>query len=76
MGEKPKPCPFCGGEAKIIQDSITYGYQVECRNRKCLIRPYTEEYFVLKKKAVEAWNTRANYVFDEDPEESVDDYAD
>ena len=56
-----KPCPFCGGEAKL-QDT-TYGnnisaYVVRCKNIDCDIRPATS-YFRLKKEAIERWNRRS-----------------
>jgi Lar family restriction alleviation protein len=50
-----KPCPFCGGEAKLISEYANAHY-VECKNcwasvwRSC---PTHEE-------AIEVWNRRAN----------------
>lgn len=56
-----KPCPFCGGEAKLHQ--TTYGnniaaYVVWCGNRNCDVSP-TTRYRRFRKEAIEAWNRRA-----------------
>ena len=54
-----KPCPFCGGEAKLKQkwgkhehrrDPITYAWCKSCKARSL---PFIDE-----KDAVEAWNRR------------------
>ena len=49
-----KPCPFCGGEAWVIQ-ILENLYAVECR--KCWTR--TGTYQPTKAEAIEAWNRRA-----------------
>lgn len=49
-----KPCPFCGGEAWVIQ-ILEDLYAVECR--KCWTR--TGTYQPTKAEAIEAWNRRA-----------------
>lgn len=54
MSEKLKPCPFCGGEAWVIQ-ILEDLYAVECR--KCWTRKGT--YQPTKAEAIEAWNRRA-----------------
>ena len=56
-----KPCPFCGGEAKLRE--TTYGnnigaYFVYCANRDCEVSPSTG-YRRFRKEAIEAWNRRA-----------------
>lgn len=53
-----KPCPFCGGEAKII-DSIPVGVKaVECCNWSCSI--YVRTWWLeTEEEAAEAWNRRA-----------------
>jgi Lar family restriction alleviation protein len=54
-----KPCPFCNGEAKIIKatdfDGITKWHKVYCIN--CQNRTWQHP---IRRKAIEAWNTRAN----------------
>lgn len=49
-----KPCPFCGGEAKVIENnSYTDIHSVICKN--C----FTEsDRYQTQEKAIEAWNTR------------------
>lgn len=63
-----KPCPFCGGEAKLQQD-IRYprpkceprkAFEVVCQNPECIIGFVDERYRLSKKEAVEAWNRRAS----------------
>lgn len=49
-----KPCPFCGGEAWVIQ-ILEDLYAVECR--KCWTR--TGTYQPTEAEAIEAWNRRA-----------------
>lgn len=56
-----KPCPFCGGDAKLRD--TTYGnnisaYVVRCGNVDCDVRP-TTSYFRVRKDAIERWNRRA-----------------
>ena len=48
-----KPCPFCGGKAKLQGDESKYGCFVVCTN--C----YAEmDYSETEVKAIEAWNKR------------------
>lgn len=49
---KLKPCPFCGGEAKLIDDDLSYVICTECG-----IHPYHR---ISLRDAIEAWNTRPN----------------
>lgn len=61
MENKLKPCPFCGGKAKLRE--TTYGnncdaYVVWCGNRDCEVSP-TTKYRRWRKEAIEAWNRRA-----------------
>lgn len=46
-----KPCPFCGGEAKVYGANWFWAY---CRNCK-----FSSRTFITPKEAVEAWNRRA-----------------
>jgi hypothetical protein len=68
MGEVVlKPCPFCGGEAKMQSDiryprpncTMTRAFEVVCQNHDCIIGFVDERYYTSKKKAAEAWNRRA-----------------
>ena len=49
--EKLKPCPFCGGEARLFEE-IPGGYIIQCQSccGQIGIMP--------KKDAIEAWNAR------------------
>lgn len=56
-----KPCPFCGGEAKIhtseeffLIDKKKFS-SVFCKNCQA-----TSRYFNTSKEAIEAWNRRAD----------------
>ena len=68
---KLKPCPFCGGEAKIEHDwsvgndGSAY-FWATCNNRHCLVRPYSKEDFNSAEGAIEAWNTRADDAYGDD----------
>ncbi len=58
------PCPFCGGEAKIVQLEETKQYYPICTNNKkfCLMRRLPIDYedgFVEKDVAIMMWNQRA-----------------
>jgi Lar family restriction alleviation protein len=72
MNEKLKPCPFCGGEAKVKVTKKDYiGFTIWCAC-KCGARtegfcPDTnkeddtmENIEECKKRAIETWNRRAN----------------
>lgn len=60
MANGLKPCPFCGGKAKII-DFMNYDYEKRfeayCSNFDCPIMPHTRE-CLTKYSAIEAWNRR------------------
>ncbi len=60
MENKLKPCPFCGGEAKMLEEydvmiGKTY-YFVECT--ECTGTIFSGE--INEKEAIEAWNRRVN----------------
>ena len=53
-----RPCPFCGGEAEIAKNGCGY-IDVSCKNETC--RGYAHSlWHKEKRKAVAAWNRRAN----------------
>ena len=57
MSEKPKPCPFCGGEAKIKPTEFphaNWGFNISC----CLMINY-DKIYKTKAEAIKAWNRRA-----------------
>lgn len=49
-----KPCPFCGGTARI--DRTEGGYTVWCTNLDCPVSPHAN--YTSAKLAAECWNTR------------------
>ena len=53
-----KPCPFCGGEACVVESVNTQLFRVECTNSGCYCYN-TVFLFSDKKRAIEAWNRRA-----------------
>ena len=53
-----KPCPFCGGEADVIEHlfhGLDSSYGLQCK--KCKAETY--QFYKSKEKAIEAWNHRA-----------------
>ncbi len=52
---KLKPCPFCGGEAKL---SMLFGGPYFVRCQKCLIEG---RYRMAKRNAIAAWNRRVGH---------------
>jgi len=55
MSEELKPCPFCGGEARL-NDAVV----VECETDNCFGNAVDEVYFETAKEAVKAWNVRTD----------------
>ena len=55
---KLKPCPFCGGEARINKghSRLAEWYTVSCS--KCHVTQTVR--YIKPEKAIEAWNTRAD----------------
>ena len=52
-----KPCPFCGGEAVLIDNGCFV--DVSCKNFHC--RGWADSLmFKTKEEAIEAWNRRAD----------------
>ena len=55
MGDKLKPCPFCGGEAVLVKLPFSaVEYYGDCQNDGC-----PSDVLASKAKAAKAWNTRA-----------------
>lgn len=52
MTEKLKPCPFCGGEAEIIEEGI--GFNIKCADCYAEMTPFVTD----KREAIKMWNTR------------------
>ena len=54
MPAELKPCPFCGGKARMMVSVDTNGYMVECEKYCCVQTFSNREY------AAQKWNQRAN----------------
>ena len=59
-----KPCPFCGGKAELYE-SEAYNLKTETKEKNIRWFVMCEQCTALtcgalKKKAIEAWNRRAN----------------
>ena len=65
MNNKLKPCPFCGGEPILDEDSVAFTnkpkscFQILCINRQCGVHLKTK-WRETKQEAIEAWNRRVN----------------
>lgn len=67
-----KPCPFCGGEAELIDSRLSVitkpVFYVECTSCNCIVGRRImitsarkgKEYFGAKEDAIEAWNRRVS----------------
>ncbi len=58
MTDKLKPCPFCNGEAEMVESFLygkVKGYLVSCKKCMCETRLYSS-----KQNAEKAWNRRAD----------------
>ena len=51
---KLEPCPFCGGEAKVMD--MGYPHWVYCKNCGAKVHGGTHD----EKDSIQAWNRRAN----------------
>ena len=70
-----KPCPFCGGEARLYPSEA--GFFVGCFNDGCAVNPSSGEFVAdgvwdeeQKEAAIDAWNTRAERTCRMETEES------
>ena len=62
-----KPCPFCGGEADVIEHlfhGLDSSYGLQCK--KCEAETY--QFYRSEEKAIKAWNSRAG---EEDKHEAL-----
>lgn len=62
-----KPCPFCGGEAKVeyIPEAYFDKFVAHCKSSKCIafyVGYVDEGLFSTEEKAIKAWNTRTNTI--------------
>lgn len=65
-----KPCPFCGGEARVLRShryprnsrsgNAIIAYTPVCTNMDCIIYHADNSYFKTIKAACGAWNGRAD----------------
>ena len=64
--EKLKPCPFCGGNAHVMQHKwgASTRYFVGCANRanSCIASEHNTfgMFYFRRQDAIEAWNKRAD----------------
>jgi Lar family restriction alleviation protein len=75
-GIELKPCPFCGGDAKLEgeqagQDCVSYVFCLRCDVEGETWR--SDNWVFSKNKAIEAWNARADLAA---PEQSAGEVAD
>jgi len=78
--EKPKPCPFCGGEATIKSRIETYDnnykpvtlWAIGCNTNGCHGAIDVEEgYYESESVAIESWNVRSKKVDDKTVKEII-----
>lgn len=50
-----KPCPFCGGDIRIVRLHGSYGEQWYARCDRCEVSSY---YYKTEAQAIEAWSAR------------------
>lgn len=64
MDNKLKPCPFCGGNARVFEHSGSINkrrlYRVGCNNNNCAIKPYSREFYSDLETQICDWNRRVN----------------
>lgn len=59
-----KPCPFCGGKARIedISTEDEKYYMMQCTNDECGASACFGDHSTSKSKAIAAWNRRAGAI--------------
>ena len=63
MSERLKPCPFCGGTAKVQRSYGFYKvYCTECKatNLKLVVGGTCLDSYKTRQEAIEAWNRRTD----------------
>lgn len=60
------PCPFCGGEARVIDDAPSHDHSpwfgIGCASPYCIaFTGYGVKLFDTKAEAIAAWNRRADH---------------
>ena len=55
--EKLKPCPFCGGEAEIMEYSDRF--QCGCKDEDCIAWVEEMPVYLTRSGAIKDWNNRA-----------------
>lgn len=57
MPSELKPCPFCGGKAKLIEIQEVGCFRVLCEDCPTSVGKY---WYYKKQDAIKAWNRRAD----------------
>ena len=52
-----KPCPFCGGKAKIIEIDVE-SFDVKCEDVNCYLEGGADWTFDTRQEAIDKWNKR------------------
>ena len=55
--KKLKPCPFCGGEAEIMEYSDRF--QCGCKDEDCIVWVEEMPVYLTRSGAIKDWNNRA-----------------
>ena len=66
MNYKLKPCPFCGGKAKLSEDKDYQIYSVNCTECDAGTNSYG-----IKRDATDAWNKRIEPTFTPDELDAI-----
>ncbi len=66
MNYKLKPCPFCGGKAKLFEDKDYQIYSVTCTECDAGTNAYG-----IRQDAIEAWNGRVQLMFTPDELDAI-----
>ena len=53
-----KPCPFCGGRARLYYDDMRYFVVHQCNGGGSLFTSIRTDFWRTPEEAVKAWNTR------------------